>query len=130
MLHTLKVPSAGSWGFYVVIQRACALEAGEEKTAWEFPLQQPKSPLYCQEPRGIHMGGETLYIRLGLSGRTHYSQWKQLGGQKNPERYFYFMQFHFCLDLSDPLILRGTLFPCDVKTPGLKILFLLSFQEL
>lgn len=40
------------------------------------------------------------------------------------------MQFHFCLDLSDPLILRGTLFPCDVKTPGLKILFLLSFQEL
>ena len=40
------------------------------------------------------------------------------------------MQCHFCLELSDPLILRGTLFPCDVKTPELEMLFLISFQKL
>ena len=33
------------------------------------------------------------------------------------------MQFHFRLDLSDPLILLGTLFPYGVKAPELKFFF-------
>lgn len=45
MLYTLKVPSAGSWGFYVVIQRVCALEAGEEKTVLGSSFFSSPNPL-------------------------------------------------------------------------------------
>lgn len=43
--------------------------------------------------------------------------------EKHPDGYFGFMQLHFCPDLSDPLILQGTLFPLDAKPPSSKFFF-------
>lgn len=101
---------------------------GGGNCAGESPLPQLESLLYCQGPRGICTGGETPFIRPGLTGPTRSSCWEQLRGE-NPDRYFYFMQFHFWLNFSDPLILPGTLFPYDVKALELKILFSFKLLE-
>lgn len=69
----------------------------------------------------IHQTEDLLFL-LG--------SWGVGGWYRCPDRYFYIMQSHFCLNLPDPLILWGTLFLCDVKTPELEMLFLISFQKL
>lgn len=91
------------------MHRASLLEAGEGRTAFRTP----------------HFSGSYHLCVLKSLLES-----EQVGWGVYPDRYFYFMRCHFCLDLSDPLILRGTLFPCDVKTPELEILFLVSFQKL
>lgn len=110
MLHT-PLQSLLCWKLGLSHDYASSISPGGwggENCILDSPFHRLLSPLRSQEPPGIRTG--------------------RVGGY--PDRYFYFMRCHFCLDLSDPLILRGTLFPCDVKTPELEILFLVSFQKL
>lgn len=43
-----------------------------ENRVLEIPLHPPKSPLSHQEPRGIQMSGQTLFIRIRVASTTRY----------------------------------------------------------
>lgn len=107
MLYTFRVPSIGCWFFYLAIQRASLLETEKGKTVLgSYSLAAQITSLLSRALWHLHRWeGTTHQTRAHWLGHGHLFLLGAVAGVGNPDRYFCFMQFHFCLDLSDPLIL-------------------------